>query len=466
VIGVEKAVETAAIPNPGNDGKIIQAYYDAARKCYWVPNSRGNWIEVSEQGLRKMLRADGLRNKAQDGENLSQVDDKFVEIMTTQDVAYAGPLAGHRAGITECCGSRILVTSSPKLIQPARGRWPVLRAFLEALLDDGTYDQRPYVYGWLKIAYEALRSGVWRPGQALGLAGPRNCGKSLLQLIITEILGGRAAKPFRYMSGRTDFNADLFAAEHLTIEDDHSSTDIRARRQFAAQIKQFTVNKIQSCHGKNRQALSLTPFWRLSISVNDEPEAMMVLPPVSDSEHDSLSDKLFLLRALKAEMPMPTEGNDQQAAFWQALVSELPAFIYYLQRFEIPDELRDGRFGIKTWHHPRLLADLDALAPETRLLALVDQAVFTALDLGGGPTGVPPEFWSGTAEELERRLVSSHFDYEARRLLSWPGACGTFLGRLADKPRPRVQKDRDGHRRGWIIYRTVEAAEAALNKAA
>src|SRR5439155_7072976 len=128
------------------------------------------------------------------------------------------------------------------------------------------------------------------PRKLMGLAGSRNYGKSLLQSLFTLILGGRSAKPFRYMSGATQFNAELFGAEHLMIEDEHSSTDIRARRTFGAQIKQFTVNKTQSCHDKKCRALMLSPFWRISLSVNDEPEAMMVLPPMSDSEQDSLSD--------------------------------------------------------------------------------------------------------------------------------------------------------------------------------
>jgi hypothetical protein len=165
------------------------------------------------------------------------------------------------------------------------------------------------------------------------------------------------------MSGGTQFNADLFGAEHLMIEDEHSSTDIRARSTFGSQIKQFTVNQTQSCHDKGRKAINLSPFWRVSISVNEEPEHMMVLPPMSDSDQDLLSDKIFLLRASKAEMPMPTFTHEQQQAFWQKLTSELPAFREFLNNWEIPEQLRDRRFGVKTWHHPELLAALDALAP-------------------------------------------------------------------------------------------------------
>ncbi|MFZ3374804.1 MAG: BT4734/BF3469 family protein, partial [Chthoniobacterales bacterium] len=278
-----------------NQSKIMHAHYDSGKKCYWTQNSRGGWIEINEQSLRRILKDSGFNATPTQGQSLSQVDQKLIEIQLQQDVAYAGPLAGYQRGVLECYGNRILVTTSPKLIEPKAGDWPVLNQFLQNLLIDGAYDQRPYVFAWLRLAYEALRAGHRRPGPVMGLAGPRNSGKSLLQNLFTVILGGRVAKPYRYMSGHTDFNGELFSAEHLMIEDEAPSTDLRSRRALGAHIKAFTVNETQSCHVKNRQALTLSPFWRVSISVNDEPENLMILPPISDSEYDSLGDKIILL---------------------------------------------------------------------------------------------------------------------------------------------------------------------------
>jgi len=171
------SAQATLIPDVSDAGKIIEAYYDPARKCYWIPNSREGWVEINETSLRRHLRGYGLRNKAMEGERLSQVEQKLNEIQYEQDVVYAGPLAGYRSGLIECVGNRVLVTSSPKLILPAEGDWTIIDTLLRNLLVDDVYDQRPYLYGWLKVAYEALRCGVWRPGQAMGLAGPRDCGK-------------------------------------------------------------------------------------------------------------------------------------------------------------------------------------------------------------------------------------------------------------------------------------------------
>ena len=100
------------------------------------------------------------------------------------------------------------------------------------------------------------------------------------------------ASPYQYMTGATLFNSEMFKAEHLVVEDNAASTDIRARRNFGSFVKTITVNECQPCFGKGRETLNLTPFWRLSISVNDEPENLMVLPPIDES----IEDKLILLR--------------------------------------------------------------------------------------------------------------------------------------------------------------------------
>jgi hypothetical protein len=288
----------------------------------------------------------------------------------------------------------------------------------------------------------------------------------LLQNLFTLIFGGRSAKPYRYMSGGTQFNADLFGAEHLMIEDEHSSTDIRSRRAFGSNVKQFTSNHTQSCHGKNRQALTLTPFWRVSISVNDEPEAMMVLPPMNDSAHDSLSDKIILLSAQKADMPLPTVENEEWQMFWRTLVAELPAFLNFLVNWNIPHELRHPRFGVKAWQHPRLLAALDELAPETRLLVLIDEVIFRGQEIAEDVTvhigDKDKAQWQGTAERLKWRLCDSNssFGKEAERLLSWPSATGTYLGRLAHKHPDRVKPARTADERNWIIFRKPEPLPA------
>jgi hypothetical protein len=430
---VEAAVKAGALPAEPDE---LEVYYDPGRKCYWLPNNRGEMIEINETSLLKHLRKAGFGGDKEDG--LSPLDQRIIQIQRERDVAYAGPLGGHRTGLHEMCGCRVLVTRSPKIIEPREGDCPNINALIRGLLADETRDQVTYVLGWLKIAYEALVEGSLRPGQALAIAGPRNSGKSLLQNLITEILGGRAAKPYRYMCGNTDFNGDLFGAEHLMIEDEVSFTDIRARRHFGARIKDFTVNLVQSCHAKNRQALSLKPFWRVTITLNDEPENLLILPPIDES----LEDKIILLKATKAVLPVDTSTSAGRQKFMSMLLDELPAFLWHLTQFQIPTELKSERFGITHLHHPDLLAALDDMSPELRLLTLIDGMIAENEDAGE---------WHGTAADLERLLFESKYAHEARRLLDWNNATGTYLGRLAKKCPQRVKAVRNAQRREWII---------------
>lgn len=420
---------------------LPRIYYDSGGCGYYMRNARGGWVRTNETSVRRELKIAGYSANVSEGKCVSPLDEALSAIQKTQDVAFAGPLAGYKAGLHKFDGRRVLVTDSPRLIEPAQGDWPTLRALVEGLLKDGEHDQTPYLYGWLKIAVEALRAGHRRAGQALVLAGPPDCGKSRLQFLITIILGGRAARPYRYMRSGSEFNAELFGAEHPVIEDEQPSNDLRARRNFGSRIKEMTVNDGVSCHGKGRQAISLEPFWRLSISLNDEPENLMVLPPLDDS----LAEKIILLRASRRAMPMPTNTPDEREAFMARLRGELPAFVGSLLAWEIPAALASGRFGITHFHHPALVEALSHLAPEMRLLQLMDTEIFR--NRRRGP-------WEGTAAELEALLTreGSRCAREVRRLFHFANACGTYLARLADKSAPqRVARHRSADARKWTI---------------
>ena len=416
-----------------------QVYYDANNKYYWLQNNRGGWITNNEGQASRALRSWEISDKRREGELTSPVDDALLEIQQDKDVQYAGPLAGYMSGMHEVLGRRILVTESPQLIEPVQGTWPIFGKVIDGLLCADGPVQQQHFFGWLKVAIEALRAGKRRPGQALTFCGVADGGKSLLQSLITLLLGGRPAKPYQFMAGQTSFNADLFGAEHLMIEDDQSSTDIRSRRAFGAMIKAFAVNDVQHCHGKNRQAIELTPFWRVTISVNNEPEHLQVLPPLDDS----LEDKIMLLKASKRSMPMPTTTVEDRLMFKSTLTAELPAFVYFLlNEFVVPEEIACPRFGVTHYHHPTVLGALADLAPENLLLSYVDVVVFA------GPLR---DEWHGTAEELQRILCDSDYAHETRQLLRHTNTCGTYLSRLAKQKPPRVISQRTENRRDWLI---------------
>ena len=135
----------------------------------------------------------------------------------------------------------------------------------------------------------------------------------------------------KWIIGRTNFNADLFEAEHLMIADEVPFTDLASRRVFGSKIKDITVNSIQTCHGKFANAIHLMPCWRLTISLNEESENLQMLPPLDTS----LRDKIMLFKIKKAKILLPCNSPQERKEFWEELKKELPAFIQFLQNWEI-----------------------------------------------------------------------------------------------------------------------------------
>lgn len=401
-------------------------YFDSRTGSYWMKLA-DRYLLLDTAQARLHLRKAGLfSGRVDDG--LNECERAFIAAQIDRHIDYAGALAGCPIGpMMTDAGFRILVTTGARLPESKRGAAENLDKYFSELFGD---EQSVVALAWLKVARESLIAGDFRPGQLLVLAGPSGCGKSLFQALVTAWLGGRSAKPYRYFIGDTPFNADLASAEHLMIEDENASTDIRTRRNFGGRIKEFCVCKELSIHAKGRQALTLPTFRRITLSVNDEPENLMILPPLDVS----LSDKITLLRCRPAEL------SSDRAKNWKALAGELPALAWRLERWSIPHALRCSRFGVKAWHHPDLLDALSDLSPEARLLNIIDQTLFEKAN---------PTPWTGTSEALEMELRQTKFGFAVERLLYFPGAAGTYLGRLSKNG--RIQKGIRSGKTHWTI---------------
>jgi hypothetical protein len=334
-------------------------------------------------------------------------------------------------------GKRVLVTSDPVIIEAKEGQFPMIESIVSQLFNGGEIDQRPYVYGWLKMGRKAVLEAFPMPGQALVLAGPRNAGKNLFQDIITETLGGRAEKPYRYMVGKSEFNGDLFGAEHLCIADEVPFYDMPSRRVFGSKIKDMCVNSLQSCHGKHKEALTLYPIWRLSISVNDEAENLVMLPPLEES----IEDKIMLLKVDQAIMPMKSDSPRCRVEFWDGIRAEIPSFAKFIEEYVVPEELQESRFGIKAFQHPELVEILKEMTHETRLMALMEIIVIP--DNGS---------WKGTLEELETALLEdSTYKRQIEKLLYYPTALLTYIRRLQKSMPERVSHHKAGGKNQWEL---------------
>lgn len=430
-------------PPPPNIADL-DIYYENGKG--FVVGIGGEYIYMTNSDLKVHLRELGFSGAR--ALPLSALERAVHDIQLNKCVAYVGPLAGKRPGLHTICGRRVLVTGAPRIIAPdPTCEWPLITELVQEMLGAEEGRQLPYFYGWLKHAYTTLADGIPSQGQALALAGPRDCGKSLWQQIIREILGGREANPYAYMNGRTDFNRDLFGAEVLSFGDEVASTDYRNRVRFGGMIKQFVVNTTQRCHGKGREAVVLDPFWRVVMSLNDEVASLEVLPPLSQA---SLIDKVMLLKTRRPGLfDQPGWQSRSRAENWTKIMGELPGFIAFLNQFSIPPEIRDTRLGVRAFQHPDLMVVIGAESPERRLLELIDSAKLyfapeTRTNIGPDQRPTPDDerfSWSGTASELEARLqLCDTTKYFATKLLFYPSACGQYLSTLSRQYPHRVKR--------------------------
>jgi hypothetical protein len=394
--------------------KDFRCHYDQAKGAFWSVNGRGEWCDYSEPQLKRLLRSHGVMQAKKDDGSLSDVEHALLSIQQHSSCHFAGEVAGYTPGMYDICGHRVLVVRGPRIPVPVQKPFPTLKTFISQLLGE----EEKYLHAWLKSGLLSLKAGPpFRPGQMLAIAGKAGCGKSLMQDVLTEIFGGRSAKAYKFLTEKTEFNRDLFRAEHLVIEDDAASVDMRSRRHLAASVKQIVANKVHAFHPKGRDAIMLSPFWRMSFTLNNDADHLMVLPPLDDT----LLDKVILLQANQATFPFSSDEPDGAKRFRQQLSAELPGYLWWLRRWPLPADLQHSRYGCRAYQNEELAANLRDMAPEMKLWTMLQ-------GLGIVPSGYTG--WEGTSTQLEQALIEKDRSGIIGRLLYFPTACGVYLASL------------------------------------
>jgi hypothetical protein len=99
----------------------------------------------------------------------------------------------------------------------------------------------------------------------------------------------------------------------------------------------------------------------------------------------------------------------------------LPAFLWEVDNLELPEEMRDSRFFVRAFHHPRVVELIEEASPVAPLGELLGSVV--EKQRGGKPL-------EGTATEIYRELGSvlsgisnnaAHFGHQLARLAKLEG---------------------------------------------
>jgi hypothetical protein len=447
-------------------------YYRSEQKDFLQEYCDGRAVAVTESvALRTLL----LEKSAATLEDAHAV---LYAVRRDCAISYDGPMPGYSRGLHQEGGKQFYCNSEPALLhsEPASegptedfgSGWPVIHELLKRLLvnDEVGWDQFYTLCAALKNAVCSLRYALQppqpgrsrsiRPGQAVALVGPRACGKTFLfEHVIAPLLGGRVVDAFKaFMSDSQGFNGELLGGEVWKIDDRECSTDIRTRRQFAANLKAFLYSSRNSFHRKYCTPVTLTPFGRLFILCNDTEENLRVLPEITPD----IADKIHLLRCNETTPPMPTGTETEREHYRTAVRGELPFFLGDLERWEVPGPYFEDRSGVLSYHHTAVLRALRRMNPE---------AVFAELLQFAFAQGVLENPWRGRAIELQAALTDRSFASArlASDLLQYPSAVGRHLGRIIERAEIYAAEfgldvTRSGQVRGVETY-TVRRVEPA-----
>ena len=423
-------------------------FYECKTARIWYQNRESKWIHESHDEFTRFLHtACGLSKSRKNGP--SECDQVIVWIHQHNSVDVITDLAGHFGPkVVEHGNLRILCRNSPKLFVPVEGDYPILTLLLSGMLAGEQYQHNLW---WTAQALDDLYNQRTTTGLANVYCGPVSAGKSLWQFVLTQIFGGRMARPYQFMSGQTTFNAHTFAAEHLVIEDEHSATDLKSRLALGTAIKGLIANQDKQVHAKFQTPFMSPPLWqRLTVSLNNESSNVALLPP-GDS---SLDHKMSLYDVQCVPMPMPTGNGTEQAIFRDTLLAELPPFIWdLLNQTKIPLEWRDNRFGLKAFRSKVILDIMEDHQPEIKLLEYLDLLYFTENEYDFVKTEFHGAAKEGTISEIEAELrhKGSPVKSLADDMLRGHGTLGNYLRKLLKSHPARVAYKKNDSRRLFKI---------------
>ena len=403
------------------------------------PGRLREWREMGKGDVTRYMKIAGLNSKPLDDDRISQQELILEYVCNRRLVHFAAPLAGYYPGVHYSNeGKPFIVLDGPAVPRPEEGDWSLIEKVLTTRLDNSVGPQYELFKLWLKRGVEPLLSGNRRKGPILILAGPNDCGKTfILHHVVTAVLGGREFDPTDYFKSEQGFNKGMMSSESLVMNEFPFGLDGASRLMLSEKLKRIAANDTHIYHPKGRDAFTVEPHFRLSISINDNAEKLRALPPLGND----FADKVILLKVTATEpMPMPTSSDEEEKAFAAAIRKEIPAFLHHLIHWTPPEEIEHGRFGMMTWQHPEITEALWEQEPANRFALLLDRFLFPPSELNK-----PEAHCWYKATELNEQLTAPDATHSSqfRALLRHEGACAQMLGIIHKR-----EGDEIGQRRG------------------
>lgn len=367
----------------GRIGQAIERYWFDGRN-YYVRMEHGGYIGASKEEATLDLKCrTGLNGRRGRNDNVSEVERALYQIHNEKRIEAAVPFVFIKENIVKNGNQRFFNTSHVTPLAPAdgkSGKWgagfPFIANWLGKLLGE---EQLEYEKAWLSYAYQGAYRGKPQSGHAHFLLGPPGCGKTLYNTQVLAPLFGGHIKASEYLTNKTDFNDYLFEVGLWTVDDEAPSSSNAMRSAFTSRVKEFVANHEFTVNGKFKKSGRV--FWkgRLSVTLNDDPVSMRLLPDMDMS----VVDKLMVM---KCNAFKEFDGDTHAT-----LQKELPYLARWLLAHKIPKKLQEPRFGVKAYINEEVKSVLKADSSHSHIAELLN--IFRDNYQGD-------EAWEGTCSAL------------------------------------------------------------------
>lgn len=424
---------------------VANIYWDGLD--YWKLNIVGQWENVNKDNLKLFLKTGRSLSSDSRPEVPSEIEEALHYIHEGQRIDQVAPLVHYPTGLVVVDGVRYLNISRIKPLLAVSslaevGEFEFIARLLTQLFDAET-DGKPLntFLTWLRCAYVGAIAQEPVIGQACFIAGPPECGKTLLsRRIVGQLLGG-FTDASRFLLGQETFSSQVLQYPVWCVDDSAAASDTKTLATYSSNLKKFIVNRSHTFRDLFRKGVNTVWVGRIVVTCNMDAESLRILPDADNS----ILDKVHLFKVGMPAMKFPPTDEIERI-----LARELPSFArWLLDGFSPPDDVTErNRYGHACYHDPELLEVVQEATPAGAFIQVL--ALFMK--------SWQSEEWSGSASELLtainaheelRILIKDLSTHRVGRLLSQ-------LGKMDPEIHQKILR-LPGHRvvsRNWVIPRS------------
>lgn len=387
-------------------GKAVEnIYFDG--KFYWHSQSNGRIVSDNGTSIALVLRLQrGLSQKRRKGQEFSPLEEALLFIHEQQRIVGAGPFLFRKDRLISTSKGSYLNTAMASVMTPTphpvtwnAETFPLLYPWLTDLF---TEPQLTTLLSHLSHFYRGAFNGKPGPGQTLFVAGPPGVGKTFLSRQVIGRLMGGFVDASRFLFGNETFNSEMYEVPVWSVDDSTFIGSDATQRRFSEMVKACTANREHKFHEKFKVPAMIEWSGRIVCTLNVDVESMRALPELGLSNRD----KVTLLRTTDSPAFHFPGYEETQAR----LAEELPRLARMLLDYEIPEHLRENRFGVQAYWEPSLFEQANQSTQSAAFNEILHDFLETFFR-----EHPDTECWKGTSTQLHKAILTDSSAESAMR---------------------------------------------------